>query len=166
MRIWIKYGIMFVSLVLVQVLLLNQVQFNGYINPYIYVLFILLLPISIPRYALLLLGFFTGITIDIFMNTPGMHASAMVFVAFIRPFILNMISSREMDKSDYPGLKQYGFTWFLYYAGIMVFAHHLFYFYIELFTFSGFFMTFMRSIASSIFTVFIIVLSQYLIFSE
>ena len=166
MRIWIKYAIMFVSLVLAQVLVLNQVQFSGYINPYVYVLFILLLPISIPQYALLFLGFFMGLTIDVFMNTPGMHTSATVFIAFIRPFILNMISSREMDKSDFPGLKQYGFTWFLYYAGIMVVSHHFFYFYIELFSFSGFFITFLRSLASSIFTIFIIVLSQYLVFSE
>ncbi len=166
MRIWIKYGVMFISLVLIQVLLLNQVQFSGYINPYMYILFVLLLPVSTPKYALLLLGFLMGITIDIFMNTPGMHASATVLIAFIRPYILNLISSREMDKSEYPGLKQYGFRWFLYYTSFMVLTHHLFYFYIELFSFSGFFLTFIRSILSSIFSIFVIVLSQYLIFTE
>lgn len=166
MRIWIKYGIMFISLVLIQVLILNQVQFSGYINPYMYILFILLLPISIPKYALLVFGFVMGLTIDIFMNTHGMHTSATVFIAFIRPFILNAISGREMDKSDYPGLKQYGFRWFLYYASFMVLAHHIFYFYIEIFSFSGFILTFIRGFLSSVFSIFVIVLSQYLIFSE
>ncbi|MBN1819251.1 MAG: rod shape-determining protein MreD [Prolixibacteraceae bacterium] len=165
-RIWIKYGIMFVSLVLLQVLILNFIQFSGYINPYMYVLFILLLPISTPRYFVVILGFILGLVIDIFSNTVGMHASATTFMAFARPIVIELISSREMDKSDYPGLNQYGFQWFLYYSAILVFLHHIFFFYVEAFTFVNFIHTFIRSILSSVFSIFIIVLSQYLVFRE
>lgn len=165
-RIWIKYSVMFVSLVLVQVLILNYVQFSGYINPYIYILFILLLPISTPRYAVVLLGFILGLVVDIFSNTPGMHASATTFMAFARPYVIDLISAREMDKSNYPGLSQYGFLWFLYYTAILVFLHHIFYFYVEVFTFVNFFHTLFRALFSSVFSIFIIVLSQYLVFRE
>ena len=157
---------MFVSLVLIQVLLLNFVQFSGYINPYIYILFVLLLPVSMPRYAVVLLGFFIGLVVDIFSNTLGMHAAATTFMAFARPYVVELISSREMDKSDYPGLHQYGFQWFLYYTAILVFLHHIFFFYVEAFTFTNFIHTFVRSLLSSIFSIFLIVISQYLVFRE
>ncbi|NQU84708.1 MAG: rod shape-determining protein MreD [Mariniphaga sp.] len=165
-RIWIKYSIMFISLVLIQVLILNFIQFSGYINPYMYILFILLLPVSTPRYLIVILGFVLGLVIDIFSNTIGMHASATTFMAFARPFVIELISAREMDKSEYPGLNQYGFQWFLYYSAILVVLHHIFFFYVEAFTFMNFIYTFIRSILSSIFSIFIIVLSQYLVFRE
>jgi rod shape-determining protein MreD len=165
-RIWIKYIIVFISLLLIQVLVLNQVQFSGYINPYMYVLFVLLLPVSTPRYAILILGFLMGLVIDIFSNTLGMHASATVLMAFARPYVIELISAREMDKSDYPGINQYGIRWFLYYAGILVFIHHIFFFYVEVFSFVNFLHTLFRAALSSLFTLFIIVLSQFLIFRK
>ncbi len=157
---------MFLSLVLIQVLVLNHIQFSGYINPYMYVLFVLLLPVSLPRYAVLILAFLLGISIDIFSNTLGLHTSSTVFLAFLRPFVFNIISAKEMDRSEFPGVKQYGLRWFVSYSGILIFAHHFFFFYIEVFTMAGFFHTFLRVILSSVFSLFMVVLSQYLIFRE
>lgn len=165
-RLLIKYGIMFISLILVQVLILNQVQFSGFVNPYIYILFILLLPLSTPRYLLLILAFFVGLIVDIFLNSLGVHAAASVFIAYIRPAVIRVISNREEDRSDYPGLKQNGFTWFLWYVSIMVFLHHTVLFYLEIFSFSHFFITLGRVIVSSFFSIFIIVLSQFLVFRD
>ncbi|RIH66278.1 rod shape-determining protein MreD [Mariniphaga sediminis] len=166
LQVLIKYITMFVVLVLMQVLVFNQVQFSGYVNPFIYILFILLLPLSTPHYLLLFLGFFIGLTIDAFSNSLGIHAAATVFIAFIRPFVIRSISNREEDRSEYPGLKQNKFSWFLYYTFIMVFIHHFILFYLEFFTFSHFFTTFLRVILSSVFSIFVIVLSQFLIFRE
>jgi len=165
-RILIKYVIMYVSLVLIQVLILNQVQFSGFVNPYMYILFILLLPLKTPKYAVLILAFLLGVTIDIFSNTLGIHAAATVFIAFMRPLIIRIISGREEDRSDYPGLKQNKFRWFLYYTGLMVVIHHSMLFYLEIFTFSNFLSTLFRILLSSLFSIFVIVLSQYLIFRE
>jgi rod shape-determining protein MreD len=165
-KVLIKYAIMFVSLVLLQVLVLNYIQFSGYINPYIYILFVLLLPISTPKYAVVLLGFFIGFVVDVFSNTPGLHSSAATFIAFLRPYIYGMTSAREVDKNDFPGVKQYGLYWFLYYSAILVFLHHIFFFYVEVFTFAHFFQTLLRTVLSSVFSVFIIVLSQYIVFRE
>lgn len=163
---FVKYGVMFVSLVLVQVLILNQVQFSGFFNPYIYVLFILLLPTNTPKYAVLILGFILGFVIDIFTNTLGVHSAATVFVAFIRPAILRLISNREDDRGDYPGLNHSNPGWFITYVLMMVFIHHFILFYLEVYTFSNFFTTFYRIILSSLFSSLVIVLSQFLVFKE
>jgi len=162
----IKYGFIFIVLVLIQVLVLNHIQFSGFVNPYIYVLFILLLPMSSPRYMVLLLAFLIGITIDVFSNSLGVHSFATVFMAFFRPYIIRLISNREEDKSDYPGLKQNKFQWFISYVTIMVLIHHLVLFYVEVFTFTNFLVTLTRALLSSGFSIFVIVLSQYIIFRD
>ncbi|MCF6332929.1 MAG: rod shape-determining protein MreD [Draconibacterium sp.] len=162
----IKYILMFVGLVLVQVLILNHVQFSGFVNPYIYVLFVCLLPLSSPRYVVLLLAFLLGITVDIFSNSLGVHSFATVFVAYLRPFVIRVISNREEDRSDYPGLKQNNWRWFLGYITIMVVIHHTVLFYLEVFTFSNFFETLYRVFLSAIFSIFVIVISQFIVFRE
>ena len=92
-------------LILFQVLVLNNIQVSGYINPYMYVLFILLLPFETPRWLLLISGFAIGISIDLFANTLGMHTSATVFMAFLRPYILKLLMPHdEYEQSTYPRL--------------------------------------------------------------
>jgi hypothetical protein len=165
-RIWIKYVTMFVLVVLLQVLLLNQVQFSGYLNPWFYVLFILLLPVSTPRYAVLLLSFLLGLVIDIFSDTLGLHMASTVILGYFRTPVISLLSARESEQSDYPGLKQTGFRWFLLYVIILLTIHHLFLFYLEVFSFAGFFRTLVRVIFSVAFSLFVIVLSQFLIFRD
>jgi hypothetical protein len=158
---------MWVILILLQVALLNHIQFSGFINPYLYILFILLLPFDIPKYLLLFLGFLLGLNIDIFSNTPGIHASATTFMAYLRPTVITLISSRDtLESNSPPRLKQMGPAWFVKYAVILVLVHHLFLFYIEVFTLKGFIFTLFRSLLSTLFTTILIVLSQFLIYKE
>ena len=146
--------------------MLNQVQFSGFVNPYIYLLFIMLMPLSTPQYVLLPLAFLLGLTIDVFSNSIGVHAAATTFIAFMRPVIVRIISNRDEDKNDYPGLKQNGIQWFLFYTIGMVILHHFVLFYLEIFSLTGFFHTLFKIILSSFFSVFVIVLSQFLIFRD
>ncbi len=158
-----KYVGSWVLLVLVQVLLLNHVQISGFVNPYIYILFILSLPFSTPKYLLLILGFLLGLNIDIFSNTLGIHAAATTFVAFIRPFVISLISSRDvLELNQEPSISELGFSWVFRYTVILVLAHHIFLFYIEVFTFHGFLYTLLRVILSSIFTIILITISNFL----
>lgn len=157
---------MFVSLVLVQVLIFNQVQFSGFFNPYAYLLFIILLPLSTPRYLILILAFLLGLIIDIFSNSLGVHSAATVFAAYARPLVIRVISNREDDKSDFPGLHQNKLIWFVNYVIIMVLLHHAVLFYLEVFTFTNFFNTLYRVVLSSLFSIIIIVLSQFLVFKD
>jgi hypothetical protein len=148
-----------------QVLMAKDIVIAGLYSPFIYVLFILLLPFDIPGYLLLLLGFLLGLSIDVFSNTPGIHASATVFMAFLRPEVLSLLSSREVyAKGTLPRISQYGFNWFLRYSAILIFSHHMFLFFIEAFTFSGFFDTLIRALISSLLSIILIVLSQFILF--
>ncbi len=157
----------FVVLVLLQVLLLDNIQLNAYLNPFMYVLFILLLPFETPAWLLLVSAFLMGFSIDLFEHTPGMHASATVFMAFLRPLTLKIIAPREdYETSTYPRVFYYGFVWFLKYSLILVFAHHLFLFYFEVFSFSGFFHTLGKVILSTLFSSGFIVLSQFLFYRK
>ena len=160
------YILLFVVTVIIQVLFMNNMQFSRFVNPYFYVLFILLLPINFPRYLMLILGFLIGLTIDIFSNTPGIHASATVFMAFLRPFVINASNLDDKEQIMCPTIANIGFAMFLRYAAIMILIHHLFLFYVEIFSFHGFFQTLLRSFLSSIFTLIFIVISQYLIFRK
>jgi len=157
--------IRFILLVLFQVILLNKVQYSGYINPYLYVLFILMLPVRTPGWIVLLSSFLIGITVDMFSDTIGLHASASVFMGFIRPIIINLLSPKEnFDTTIYPGIKYFSLKWFLTFSLILVISHHLIIFYMEIFSFKEFFRTFLRVLFSSSATLILIILVQYMFY--
>ena len=92
-------------LILLQVLVFDNVQIRGYINPYIYVLFILLIPFETPPWLLLISAFLLGFGVDLFSDTMGMHTAASVFMAFCRPGILRMVfSSKDYEIGISPGI--------------------------------------------------------------
>ena len=160
-----KYLFYFIVLILAQLLVFNNIEFSGYINPYVYILFILLLPFTIPKVVLLLSAFLIGLVMDLFMGTPGVHSSATVLMAFSRPFVMALFSPREgYQTGTYPRLTQFGLEWFVKYTVMLVLIHHFALFYLEIFTFSHFFSTFFRAILSSLLTSLIIIFSQFFIF--
>ncbi len=159
----IRNIIRFFVLVLVQVLIVKNIELGRFINPFIYVLFIIALPFETPKWLLLVCGFILGISIDMFYNTAGMHAAACVFMAYIRPGILKLFSPRDgYEFGTQPTIQYLGVPWFLSYSGILVLLHHLILFYIEIFRLNEFFSTFFRVIVSSLFTILLVVVSQYL----
>ncbi|NMC38677.1 MAG: rod shape-determining protein MreD [Bacteroidales bacterium] len=158
---FIKYGIIVILLILLQLLLFNNIQFSGYINPYVYIMIILLLPSTTPSWLLLIISFLTGLIIDLFMGSPGMHASATLFAGFSRPYVLALIAPRDGYESGKElSMLDYGFRWFVVYASIIVLIHHTALFYLEVFRFSGFFRTLLRVILSSTFTIAFILLAE------
>ncbi len=158
----IRYTIIFIVLILLQLLLFNNIQFSGFINPYVYIMFILLLPVEISPWLLLIISFFTGLTIDFFIGTPGLHASATVLSGFLRPYVLRLISPRDgYDPGATPSMEIYGFRWFLIYTLFIVLIHHFSLFYLEVFRFTDFLRTFLRVLLSSVFSVTFILLAEY-----
>jgi hypothetical protein len=157
----------FVFLALLQVLILNNIQLSGYINPYFYIYFILLLPFETPRWLLLLSSFILGITIDAFTNTFGLNAAACVLLAFIRPFVIDAISTgTEFMIGHSPSLRNQGMKWFAYYAIILVLVHHFALFFLEIFRLTEFFQTLIRVILSSLFTLLLVFIAEYLSFAR
>lgn len=158
----LRYGLISVILILLQVLLFNNIQFSGYVNPYVYIMIILMLPALTPQWLLLVIAFFTGLVIDLFSGSPGMHASATLFAGFFRPYVLRIISPRDGYESGSDlSMTAYGARWYFIYAVIIVLIHHLTLFYIEVFRFADFFRTLLRALLSSAFTVGFILLAEY-----
>jgi rod shape-determining protein MreD len=157
-----RYSIVFIVLILLQVLLFNNIQFSGYVNPYVYIMLIMLLPVEISPWLLLLISFFTGLTLDFFTATPGMHTSATVLTGFLRPYILRILSPRDgYDAGATPSMEIYGFRWFLFYTITIVIVHHFALFFLEVFRFADFFRTLLRVLLSSLFTAAFILLAEF-----
>jgi rod shape-determining protein MreD len=155
--------IRFIALILIQVLIMNKVNFYGFINPYVYILFILLLPFETPGWLLLLLSFGTGLTVDLFSGTLGLHAASSVFAGFMRPVIIKFVGEKPgYDITTQPQLQQMGLKWFIAYASLMTFAHQLFLNILDVFSFNEFWQTLLRVIVSSLFTFLFIMLFEYI----
>ena len=156
MLIVVQNIISFILLVLVQVLALNNIQFLGYINPYIYILFILSLPVRLPQWVTLLLGFVLGLTIDTFSNTMGTHAFATVLIAFLRNGRIKLYTSIEEGHNPVPSFYTFGVGAYVKYVILMTLVHHTTLFFLEAFSFSLFWVVFFKVILSSIVTILII----------
>jgi rod shape-determining protein MreD len=158
----LRFALIFILLILLQILLLNNIQFSGYVNPYVYMMFILLLPVEISSWILLLLSFATGLIMDFFSGSPGMHTSATVLAGFVRPYVLRVISPRDgYEPGSDPSMLIYGFRWFLSYTLLMVLIHHTTLFYLEVFRFADFFRTMLRVILSTFFSMSFILLIEF-----
>lgn len=145
----------------------NHIQFNGYVNPYFYVLFIILLPFETPGWLLLVVAFLLGFSVDYISGTSGMHTMATVFMAFVRPFVLRGLAPRDgFEKGSFPRIHYMGIAWFAKYAILLILFHHLILFYIEIFRISDFFSTLFRVVLSTIFTFIFIIISQFFIFRK
>jgi len=151
----------FFMLVILQVVVFNNMQVGTYVNVFIYVAFILFLPFETPGGVLLLLAFVMGMLNDMFSNTGGIHAAALVFMAFCRPGILKIISPRDgYDLTSSPTVSSMGLGWFVTYSLVLVFLHNFACFFLEAFRMSDFFFTFGKIILSTFVTVLLLITAQ------
>jgi hypothetical protein len=159
--------ISFFLYVAVQILLLkNLVLFNTAFC-FLYVAFILLLPVELNNLLLMLIAFLLGFTIDVFYNSLGMHALALVVVAYVRNYWLATITPQGgYDIGTPPTLAANGLQWFLVYSLPLVFIHHLILFFVEAAGFALFWYTMLKTITSLLFTVSVMLLLQYLTFER
>jgi rod shape-determining protein MreD len=158
----------FLLLVLLQGLILNNFTlFQGLAIPYLYVLFLLMLPIETPRWLQLIIGLATGLTIDMFTNTMGMHASACVLLAYLRPLVLKAIAPRDgYEFGQKASIAEFGIGWYLRYAVLLVVTHHAWLLFVEVFSLRDAGYTALRVLLSSAFTLLLIVLAQYITYSR
>lgn len=154
----------FIILVLLQVLVLNYINFLGYINPYLYILFILLYPLKNNRVIFILLSFLLGLTIDMFLDSGGVHAAASVTIAFLRPFVLKFSFGAVYDHQTMKfGNVEFGAK--LTYFVILTVIHHFILFSLEIFNISKIILILQNTLFSSIFTIILCILAT-IIFSR
>ncbi len=175
MNVYLKNTLRFFIIVLLQVLILNRINLRWWsepygfpvFTPYIYPLFLLLLPFETPIWLLLTVGFVLGVTIDAFSNTAGMHACAMVLIAYLRINVLNALLPRNL--SEYtgmqPSVRTMGWMPFLVYSGFLILVHHLLFFSVELWNISNVSNLLLKTVASTVTSMLFIVV-YLLLFSR
>jgi len=156
----------FVALLLLQGLILKRISegWMGYVyfNVLLYPLFVILLPLRTPRAVVLVVAFLLGIGVDLFYGTIGMHAGAMVFMAYLRSFVLNRIEPREGYNVNYsPTKSRMGLPWFLSYSSIMMGIHLLAYFSLDAFSPVYFGGIVVKSLYSFFFSMFFIIIVMF-----
>lgn len=150
MKLLFENIIRFVILVLLQALLLNNIQLFNLCNPYIYILFILSLPVNCPRWFDLILGFSLGLCMDIFTNTLGIHAFACTLMAYTRFYAIKLFVSEEDRINDTPSVQSFGVAPYIKYVVMLTLIHHTALFMLESFTFTQWWLTLARILISSL----------------
>ena len=121
----------FVVLVLVQVLILNNIHFLRIATPFLYLYFIIKMPVGSLRDLVVLFSFLIGLVIDLFSNTPGMHAAACTLTGFIREPLIRFYMGKDLPDGIYPSYKTFGYGGFFRYVLSLVLIHHVTLFLIE-----------------------------------
>ncbi len=162
--LFFQITISFLAHFLVQVLFVHNLELFGIAFCFVYINFILILPLQINRNLLLLLAFAIGFLIDGFYDTLGIHTLASVLIAYIRPFLVDALSTKvEITELN---ITNTGLYWFITYCLVLIGIHHLLIFFLQQFNFRMFFETFIRATASSLFTLLAIILIQYFFYSN
>ena len=151
-----------IILLFVQIFLLRNMAFYNLSTPFIYVLFILVLPFNIPNLLLYVIAFITGLTLDAFYDTLGVHTSACVAIAFVRILFISVSLNREAVDEPEPSLGNMGFRWFSLYAVLCIFVHHFILFFLEAFKLTSLSYTLGRTLLSVVFTLFTVLLVEFI----
>lgn len=144
--------IRFFVLLLAQVLLFSHINFLGFINPYLYILFVVLFPVKNNRIVFLFVSFLLGLSVDMFLDSGGIHAAALTTIAFVRPLVLKYSFGALYD---YQSIKfsKVDLSQFLTYIIILTLIHHFVLFSLDYFTFSSIFLVLKSTLFSGIFTI-------------
>lgn len=151
----------FTLLLVVQILVLNNINFAGYFNPFPYILFIVLYPVNGNKSGLLVASFLLGIIMDLFLNSGGVHAAACVTLAYLRPTFFKFsfgLSYEYQTVKLNDKLTPERFSFIL----ISVITHHLILFVLETFQFSFFLSLLLKTLLNTVFTIIMCVLIIYL----
>ena len=156
---FIKYLSLLPLFVFLQVLVLNEILFFSYINPYLYLALILSLPLKTPKWFLLLYAFLLGFFIDLFGGSLGFHSTATVLIAFLKPAISKItIPHNILEDNDEICMNKIGNISFITYSLTLILFHNTVLFLLEHLSFS--FSILAKIIASSFFTLILILIME------
>lgn len=161
----LSYLLRFVVIMMIQLLVINNIELSSAVNPCIYVAFILLLPISMKAWQVVVVSFLTGMVMDAFSSTPGLHTAAANLLGFLRLYYLRAATTKEDQEGRVvPSISQKGIVWFSFYGFVLIFIHHLVLFFLEIYGFSEFFSTLWRVFMSTLVSLLLIITGQLLFY--
>jgi len=159
----------FLGYVLFHIFVARELVFGHLVFSYLYVGFLISLSPTITKSRLLLVGFLMGITIDLFEYSPGIHASACVLLAFLRPYLVSLLAARsnvDEDEIREISIREISLPWLLIYSAILIFIHHLTVFLLEAWTGKLIWLSLQKAFLSTIFTLILFMIVQYLFFTS
>lgn len=122
---WTKQIVRYIIVMILQVLLFDQLQLLGVCHPYIYILCLMMMPITLPHSADMIIGAVAGLIMDIFCNSLGIHTASCILLMFIRPYLLGGIVNDKDRLNEQISLRTLGMEAMVKYVFILVFIHHL-----------------------------------------
>jgi len=161
----VKNIVRFCVLILFQVYVLDKIRLHQMVTPYIYFIFILWLPFNTNRTVLMLLAFILGMTLDGFRHHPGFHAAACVLMAYVRPFIINLMIPQEGAETNYeePSFRSMGgMLPYLIYAGLLIMLHNSWLFLLEAWQFADVWYFFLKTLLSTAIGLMLVLITELL----
>ena len=159
----LKHIIRFALFILVQVFVLDNIHLHQMLTPYIYFLFILWLPFNMGRTQLMLIAFVLGFTLDSFRHHPGFHTAACVLIAYVRPFLINLLIPQEGADTNYdePSFKSMGgMVPYMIFTGILTFIHHGWLFLLEAWQFGNIWYFLVKTVLSTLLSLLLILITE------
>ena len=154
---WTKQIGRYVVVMLLQVLLFDQLQLWGACHPYIYILCLLMMPITLPHNVDMLIGALVGLVMDVFCNSLGVHTAACILVMFVRPYLIGALVNDKDRLTEQISLRSIGMEAILRYVVIMVIIHHLMVFALAAWSWSHIGFVLLETLVSSLITSLIII---------
>ena len=165
----VKNILRFVLLILVQFYVLDKIHLHQMITPYIYFLFILWMPFNLNRTLQMLLAFLLGFTLDSFRHSPGFHSAACVLIAYLRPFLINILIPQEGADTNYdePSARSMGGVFpYMIYAGLLTLLHHGWLFFLEALEFGNFWYFIIKTLLSTAISLVLIFAAELLFYRK
>ena len=154
---WIKQTGRFLLLLLLQVLLINNLQFLGVCHPYIYIFSLLVMPITLPRWADMLIGGVAGLILDMFCNSLGVHIAACIMLMYVRPHLIGAYVSDRERLTDEIDIRSIGVVNFVKYTVLLVLLHHTMVFFLTAWSVQHFWFTLLEVVVSSIISILLLI---------
>jgi rod shape-determining protein MreD len=165
----LKNIIRFVLFILIQVFVLNKIPpLHRFITPYLYYLYILWLPFNMSRMSLMLVAFIYGLVLDYFTHSPGLHAAACTLIAYVRPFVINLLISQEGADKNYssPSITSMGWAPYGTYVLVLTLFHHTYLIFLEWVTIGSFWYFLGKVVGTTGISLLLILLTELLFFRK
>lgn len=154
---WTKQFGRYIIVMLLQILLFDQLQLWGACHPYVYVVCLMMMPITLPHSADMIIGAVAGLVMDIFCNSMGVHMASCILLMFVRPYLLGAVVNDKDRLNEQISLRSIGMEAFIKYAVILILIHHLAVFSLAAWSWSHIGFVLMETVISSFVTILIIV---------
>lgn len=154
---WIKQIGRFIVVMVLQILLFNQLQLWGVCHPYVYVLCLLMMPITLPHSVDMVIGAVVGLLMDVCCNSLGIHTASCILVMFLRPYLIAAFVNEKERLTEQISIRTIGFEAFIKYAVLLAMIHHLAVFMLAAWSWSHIGFVLAETVVSSMMTLLLII---------